>query len=189
VNATLSIIGHVLRVESYHQQVCLSGSRLAVQYCSVSKTYFRFFLFLSTLRIKLSFVARPALLVPGIANPVAWLQKKGPRGFRRRSKSREEMPREDPTAGSCRVACFANQKAPRIDGAQLLLTHYIFAWLMRRIRADRAGGSLLLVFLGLTAALFQQECAHDPDRLRNKATSCLRFISSSDGSYPEIEYN
>jgi len=54
--------------------------------------------------------------------------KKGPRGFRWRSKSGEETPwggQQQPT--SRRVSFYANRKAPRIDGAQLLLTFYIFA--------------------------------------------------------------
>jgi hypothetical protein len=35
----------------------------------------------------------------------------------------------------------------------------------------------------------QEECSYDPDRLCNKTTMCLRLLLSSDGSYPEIEYD
>src|SRR5258705_9495942 len=35
----------------------------------------------------------------------------------------------------------------------------------------------------------QEECSYDPDRLCNITTACLRLRLSSDGSYPEIEYD
>src|ERR1700681_549011 len=64
--------------------------------------------------------------------------KKGPRGFRRRSKSGRKRPGRAATAGgwgSYRVAYFANQTVPRIDEAQFLLT---FLFFLTGGRLDRA---------------------------------------------------
>jgi len=66
--------------------------------------------------------------------------KKGPRGFRRRSKSGRKRPGRAATAGgwgSYRVAYFANQTVPRIDEAQFLLTFLFFLTGGRLDRANR----------------------------------------------------
>jgi hypothetical protein len=68
--------------------------------------------------------------------------KKGPRGYRRRSKSREETPWGAATAGSYRLSGFANQKDPRIDEAQFLLALLALARIANvsdRAAVDHAG--------------------------------------------------
>ena len=40
-----------------------------------------------------------------------------------------------------------------------------------------------------TDTLFQKECSDNPNRFRNKTTSCLRLRFSIEGGYPEIEYD
>jgi hypothetical protein len=65
--------------------------------------------------------------------------KKGPRGFRRRSKSGEETPWEGSDSGGHRLSCFANQKGPNVDGAQFLLTIFCSRFIFRRAdMSDRA---------------------------------------------------
>jgi hypothetical protein len=91
--------------------VCRSGCRLAVQYCSISETYF-FSFFSSNLSSN----------------------KKDRAAFARGPSQGGNAPGRAATAGwgSYRVAYFANQKAPRIDEAQFLLTFRVFAWRTRR---------------------------------------------------------
>ena len=122
--------------------------------------------------------------------------KKGPRGFRRRSKSREETPWGAATAGSYRLSGFANQKDPRIDGAQFLLA--LLALALQISHRQRVGACccrsrrLRIMPSGLTnalAPLFQQECFSNPDRFSNKPTVCFRLRFSSCGGYPKIEYD
>jgi hypothetical protein len=40
-----------------------------------------------------------------------------------------------------------------------------------------------------TDTLFQKECSDNPNRFRNKTTSCLRLRFFIEGGYPEIEYD
>ena len=116
--------------------------------------------------------------------------KKGPRGYRRRSKSREETPWGAATAGSYRLSGFANQKDPRIDEAQFLLT--LLALALQISHRRRVGPCccrsrrLRIMPLGLTntlAPLFQLEC------FSNKPALCFRLRFSSYGGYPKIEYD
>ena len=119
-----------------------------------------------------------------------FIHKKGPRGFRRRSKSREETPWGAATAGGYRLSGFANQKDPRIDEAQFLLT--LLALALQISHRRRVGPCccrsrrLRIMPLGLTntlAPLFQQEC------FSNKPALCFRLRFSSYGGYPKIEYD
>jgi hypothetical protein len=72
--------------------------------------------------------------------------KKGPRGFRRRSKSGRKRPgnaREGQRQSAVADVHFANQSATRIDGAQFLHAFSDFAWLARRpllLPDDVSGG-------------------------------------------------
>jgi hypothetical protein len=86
------------------------------------------------------------------------------------------------SGGVCghRVSYFANRKIPRIDEAQFF-THVSFlsgdrSYCSRSSQRD-------------TDPLFQKECTGNSNRFRNKATSCLRLRFSSQGGYPEIEYD
>src|SRR3979490_2013907 len=63
-------------------------------------------------------------------------KKKGPRGFRRRSKSREETPRGGGATWGCRRLYLAFRKTPCIDGAQFTLA----AFAMRAGRVVDAPG-------------------------------------------------
>jgi hypothetical protein len=66
-------------------------------------------------------------------------QEKGPRGFRRRSKSGRKRPGEGlRQGGSHRVSYFANPRAPHIDEAQFS-AHVSRATV--RIAADQVGGT------------------------------------------------
>jgi hypothetical protein len=97
--------------------------------------------------------------------------KKGPRGYRRRSKSREETPwgGQRQRGGGYRLSDFANQKARRIDGAQFLL-----ALLRSRVTSRMADAQyscrsrrLRIMPVGLTTTLapfFQQECFSNSDQ-------------------------
>src|ERR1700682_4442032 len=83
--------------------------------CSILLSFenvFSIFSFPLHLADQLSFVARPALLVPGIGKQVAWLQKKERRGFRGRSRSREEMRRGGPDSGELSRSLFRKSKSP-----------------------------------------------------------------------------
>lgn len=103
------------RGPSGNATVCRSRYRLAVQYCSISETCFRFFS--SNLHFK----------------------KKGPRGFRRRSKSGRKRPLgRAATAGGHRVSYFANPRGPRIDEAQFS-AHVSRATV--RVAAHQVGGT------------------------------------------------
>jgi hypothetical protein len=110
--------------------------------------------------------------------------KKGPRGFRRRSKSGRKRPGEGQRQrgwGSHRVSYFANPKAPRIDEAQFSARALRFCVATVRIAADHVGGG--------TDTLFQKECSDNPNRFRNKTTLRLRLRFSIESGYPEIEYD
>jgi len=66
-----------------------------------------------------------ASLFPSIPSPATYL-KKGPRGFRRRSKSGRKRPGEGSDSGGA-VAYLILQikKAPRVDRAQFLLALHV----------------------------------------------------------------
>jgi len=94
------------------------------------------------------------------------------------------------TAGGYRLSGFANQKDPRIDEAQFLLT--LLALALQISHRRRVGPCccrsrrLRIMPLGLTntlAPLFQQEC------FSNKPALCFRLRFSSYGGYPKIEYD
>jgi hypothetical protein len=79
-------------------------------------------------------------------------QEKGPRGFRRRSKSGRKRPGKGSDSGgrgSYRVAYLANQKASRIDEAQFPRTFRVFrvAYGSYRVAADHVGEALLTLDL------------------------------------------
>jgi hypothetical protein len=70
--------------------------------------------------------------------------KKGPRGFRRRSKSGRKRPGKGSDSGgwgSHRVSYFANPKAPRIDEAQFSARVSRFCVATAHIAADHVGGT------------------------------------------------
>jgi hypothetical protein len=74
---------------------------------------------------QLSFTIVIASLFSSIPSPATYL-KKGPRGFRRRSKSGRKRPGEgSDSGGAVAYLIFANQKAPRVDRAQFLLAIHI----------------------------------------------------------------
>src|ERR1700694_3743656 len=83
------------------------------------------FLFPLRLIDQLSFTIMITSLFPSIPSPATYL-KRGPRGFRRRSKSGRKRPGGGQRQRrSCRVSYFANQKAPRVDRAQFLLALHV----------------------------------------------------------------
>ncbi len=74
---------------------------------------------------------------------ICFPKKKGPRGFRRRSKSGRKRPGEGQRqrgVSSYRVFYFANPKAPRIDEAQFSAHVSRFCVATVRIAADHVGG-------------------------------------------------
>src|ERR1700730_17313775 len=104
-------------------------------------------------------------------NPVIYLQKKGPRGFRRRSKSGRKRPGRAATAGT--VAGFVLQiKKPRaLTGLNLCSRFFCSATFTRLTRRTVMPITSVGVLTtpGLTGTLFQDGCSHDPDRLGDKA--------------------
>src|SRR3979490_3416464 len=64
-------------------------------------------------------------------------KKKGPRAFRRRSKSREETPRGGGSTWGCRRLYLAFRKTPCIDGAQFTLAAFAMTFWPKFILQDQ----------------------------------------------------
>jgi hypothetical protein len=80
-----------------------------------------------------------------------------------------------------RVSYFAYRKIPRIDEAQFSTHVSCFEWQPFVLLTITSAGHGHLVF--------QKECSDNPNRFRNKTTSCIRLRFSIEGGYPEIEYD
>jgi hypothetical protein len=145
------------RGPSGNATVCRSGYRLAVQYRSISETCFRFFLAICFPK------KRTARLSPAV-------------------QVREETPQGKGSDGGGRVAIaypiLQIERSRALTRLNFLLTFRVLSgdrsYCCRSRRRD-------------TGTLFQKECSDNPNRFRNKTSSCLRLRVSIEGGYPEIE--
>jgi hypothetical protein len=105
-------------------------------------------------------------------------QEKGPRGFRRRSKSGRKRPGKGSDSGGVAIAylILQIQRPPALTRLNFSLTFRVFAW--RRSYCCRSRRRD-------TDALFQKECSDNPNRFPSRFH--LRF--SIEGGDPEIEYD
>jgi hypothetical protein len=105
--------------------VCLAGPRLAVQYCSFSETGVLLFSVFHTILSAnpLSFMIGSASLLPRISIQGIYSQKRTARlSPAVQVKGGNALGGSDSGGGGYRLSGFANQKDPRIDEAQFLLT-------------------------------------------------------------------
>ena len=133
---------------------------------------------------------RKCLAASAHFNPRNLFTKKDRAAFAGGPSQGRKRPGGQRQRGGYRLSGFANQKDPRIDEAQFLLT--LLALALQISHRRRVGPCccrsrrLRIMPLGLTntlAPLFQQEC------FSNKPALCFRLRFSSYGGYPKIEYD
>jgi len=92
---------------------------------------------------------------------------------------------------SYRLPNLQMKEPARIDGAQFLPPLCISRPTMRVpiMRASNHASGGASRFQGWLTPLFQEECADNPDRLRDKTSLRLRLWFSGDGGYPEFRPN